>query len=140
MTTFAAAISAIRTKLEAEWPYAAVPLVFDNRQFSLPDQAAAFVRVEIIGEAERPLAYGGGRGANEWRQEGRIEAHVFVPIDGGADDAATYAVAVGTILRGKRESGVSYHAVSTGGRPVRESEGNYWLLTTTVDFHFDLTG
>ena len=140
MTTFAAAIAAIEAKLTAEWPHGAVPLVFDNAQFTLPDTPAPFVRIEIIGEAERQIAYGGGRGANESRPEGRIEAHVFVPIETGAAAAATYAGAVGTILRGQRENGVSYMAASTGGRPVRSDEGNYWRLTTVVDFHFDLTG
>jgi hypothetical protein len=106
----------------------------------LPDVPAAFLRIEIVPEAERVLAYGGGRGANEWRQEGRIEAHILVPIDRSTAAAAALSDAVAAIFRGKRESGISYFAAGALAAGARAENGNYWRMTRVIDFHFDLTG
>jgi len=140
MTTFKEATAAIQVKLLAEWTHADVPLFWQNETNDLPATPAPLVYVEVIGESERIVGFGGGRGNNLWRKDGRIEAHVFVQKGTAIATANQYADEIGAIFRGQRFSGVDcWQAAVLDGQSDADN-GNYFGVTARIDFTVDLTG
>jgi hypothetical protein len=75
MTTTAAAQAAIRARLEAQLPL--LTFKWQNEKFIVPDTAAPFAFVELVVTDQIPAAFGGGRFANLYRNNGFISAQVL---------------------------------------------------------------
>jgi hypothetical protein len=54
---------------------------------ALPDTPSPFVYCEFIVESGSIASYGGGRGANLYRNRARLVAYVLVPKNSGMDEA-----------------------------------------------------
>ena len=85
-------------------------------------------------------SFGAGRGANRWRNSGRLLAHVMVPIGHGLDQAAAWAEQIAAVFRSHRDGTVSCFAawVDLGG--AADADGNYFGCTAVCEFFFDQIG
>lgn len=73
----------------------------------LPDVPTPFGFVVFNNEGSIATAYGGGRGANLYRNRMRIEIYVFSPMGYGAETVSAYAETVAARLRSFRDDVVS---------------------------------
>jgi len=75
----------------------------------LPDTPSTFAYVvfDNRGSGRGPIAFGGGRGANIYRNEATVEAFVFVPSDEGLDVATDAAELFAASLRSFRDTNIS---------------------------------
>lgn len=126
-----AAYDAFKTRL-ADWTD--TPVCFENERWTSADTPAAFVYVEVFGEA-----YGqetmGAPGNNLFRETGMTYLHVMVPDDTGTRIARQHADGLMQLFREKDTDGVKIDDVSIGsGDPGRDFP-NYWALTVTLWWH-----
>jgi hypothetical protein len=109
-TTASQAIEAIRARLSAQDSGITIPLRFQGEKAEpLPDSPAAFAFVVFNndGSGGRPVAFGGGRGANLYRNRATVEAYVFAPRDDGMSVVMGYAETIASRLRSFRDENVS---------------------------------
>jgi len=138
MTTAAQAQAAIRTRLEAQ--FTAIPLNWPNETFIVPDTPAAFAHIEFLTDPAFVAGFGGGRFANLWRQTGRIEAHVLVPVASGLATALAHAESIAAVFRSYRDADLSCFAAWVEPGTRSGENGNYWTAHAIVDLHFDAIG
>jgi hypothetical protein len=146
----------------ASQAYAAVKARLDGAGFSfplryqgedsgpLPDTPATFAFVVFgnDGSGRGPVAFGGGRGANLYRNQGVIEAFVFVPNGEGLSAAMDAAELVAARLRSFRDTISCFSAdvipVGEGSKiapPGLNSEvSNYQCAVAEIAMHFDQIG
>jgi hypothetical protein len=149
MTTAAGAFAAIRSRLEASGSGISIPLRFQgDPQSPLPDQPTAFAYVAFDNrgsELRGPSEYGGGAGANRYRNRARIQAFVFSPIGEGLAVVMAYAETIAARLRSFRDNDVSCYSadvipVGDGSNltvPGLVSEvSNYQAAIAEVEFDF----
>jgi hypothetical protein len=141
---FADAAAAIRARTSALWPYAFVPLYWANdnaNEDSLrAEPLSAFVHVDIVGGAEKPMTRG-NPGANWFRQSGEIIARIFVVSGKGDAEARTYADAFAAIFRDQVFADIHCDmgaSVAGGGNGARD--GNWFQLDVIVPFAFHHQG
>lgn len=134
------AVSTIRTRLTTLWPNAGVPLRWENEGDQVPATPAGFVYVEVLAEASTLVSYGGGRGRNNYRDDGAILLHVLVPIGSGVQAALDYAEDGAAIFRGLAFDGIRYGAASIVNLGEQADQGNYWQVLARIEFHFDRVG
>ncbi len=143
--------------------YAAVKARLDGAGFSfplryqgedagpLPDQPStfAFVVFSNDGSGRGPVAFGGGRGANLYRNLGVIDAFVFAPNGEGLAAAMDAAELVAARLRSFRDSSISCFSadvipVGEGSKitpPGLNSEvSNYMCAVAEISLTFDQIG
>lgn len=159
MTAITQAFAAIRSRLEggsytdgAGNALATSWLRFQGEDGGpLPDTPAplAYIELENFGAGRGPAAYGGGRGGNLYRNEGLINAFVFVPNGHGLSVAIALAEQVAARMRSFRDSDIScFSAVvrpigegtSIVPRGLRSEVNNYTCAVVEIAFHFDQTG
>lgn len=139
MPTVAQVQAAIRTRLEAN--FSALELRWQNETEPLPDTPTAFVFVELVLENHGILAYGGGQGSNEWRTEGRIEAHVLVPVGTGVATGLAHAESICDVFRGQRVDSITYLGAEAFPGAGNTEDGSYCNVSTAIiSLHFDKTG
>lgn len=140
MPTVAEVQDDVRTRMEAG--FTALPLRWANETEPLPDEPTGFVFVELITEPARWVAYGGGRGGNTQRTEGRVEAHVMMPVGTGVKIGQQHAESICDIFRGVRTSdGISYGAAEVINGAGRTEDGNYCSVAVAeIPLFFDKTG
>jgi hypothetical protein len=102
------ALAAIRSVIEAGG------LAFDLRWQGedappLPNTPAmfAFIVFNNGGSGRGPVAFGGGRGANLYRNQATVEAYVFAPQGEGLSVATDGAESIAALLRSYRDSVIS---------------------------------
>jgi hypothetical protein len=131
--TVAAAVSAIRQRLDAAW--IATQVVHESR-VAAPSTDQAFLLCEVapspssfasIGAPEQRLA----------RRPGAILVHVFVPLAETDPDSAAraHAVSVAQLYEGADFAGVACRA-ATVGAGAKASDA-FWRVTVTIPFVFD---
>lgn len=152
MTTASEAFAAIRTRLEAEGGGITFPLRFQGEiQPPLPDEATvfAFIIFNNQGSDRGPTSFGGGAGANLYRNEGMVEAYTFAPNGQGIAVALAAAETVAARLRSFRSDGVSCFAadvipVGPGSsiKPPGLDSGvdDYQCAVAEIAMHFDQIG
>lgn len=139
-----AVVDAVKARVESLWSDPAglhpeVPVFWQNEpNNNLP--STEFIMVEVIGESEGIVGYGGGRGRNEWAEKGRIETSVLVPINTGVDIAWTLADDFATIFRGWRSGGITCYGASRRGGDRSADDGSYWVVFVIVDFEYRFVG
>lgn len=152
MTTATQALTAIRTRLEASGSGITIPLRWQGEDGGpLPDvpSAFAFIVFENQGSGVGPVAYGGGRSLNRYRNRALVTAYVFAPNGEGLAVAMNHAETVAARLRSFRDDDVSCFAadvipVGEGSSitpPGLQSEVNlYQCAVAEVSLHFDQIG
>lgn len=154
MTTATAAFNVIKARLEANVPDDSqgnpVTLRWQNEDGDpLPSTPAAFVYTEFLADPASIASYGGGRGANRYRNTAQIVCYVFVPRGWGLVEATTIAETVGALFRSYRDSDISCFEASVmpGGDgasikpPGMDSEvDNYFYAVMAAEFFYDQIG
>lgn len=159
MTTASAARALIRTRIEngsvVDAAAAAVPLRWQNEaadsagNVELPDTPAPFVYTEILVRRGAVSSFGGGRGANTYRNPIDVVSYVFVPKNEGLAEAESIAEQIAVLLRSYRSGDVSLFeaTVQPGGDgadltpPGLSSDvGNYFWAVCECSGFFDQIG
>lgn len=159
MTTITGAFSAIRSRLEGGSytdgtgaTLASTWMRFQGEDGGeLPDTPAplAYIELENFGPGRGPTAFGGGSGSNLYRNEGQINAYVFVPNGQGLSVTVALAEQVAARMRSFRDSDVSCFSASvhpigdgTSIAPdgLNSEVNNYTCAVVEIAFHFDDIG
>lgn len=159
MTSITGAFDAIRSRLEGGSytdgtgaALAASWLRFQGEDAgALPDDATTFAYVELenFGAGRGPAAFGGGSGNNLYRNEGLINAFVFVPNGWGLRAAVVQAEQIAARMRSFRDSSVScfsasVHPIGEGTsiapKGLNSEVNNYTCAVVEIAFHFDDIG
>ncbi len=131
-----AVFDALKAFLVAGW--SDTPLVFENEDWPLDTEPAAFVYVEIFGGSYAQESVG-APGNNLWRESGSLQMHVFVPNSSGTRTARVHADALADLFKEVEVSGVRFREMSIGAGEPGKQDGNYFPMTVTVDWEFDET-
>jgi hypothetical protein len=116
---------------------------------ALPDTPSPFVYWEFITDRASLVGFGGGRGANLYRNPARLDAYVFVPTDEGLDEAEAIAEQIAALFRSYRDSNISCFdaTVFPGGdgssiKPsgLNSPVGNYFYTVAEISLYFDQIG
>ena len=146
-----AARTAIKDKFVTAWA-ARTPITFDNDSFDPTTSVDAngnpepWVYFEIM-ENGSEIAGFGQLGANTIRYHGLIFAHVFAPLNTGADAALQLAEVVSDLFRTVSFSGIQTWVPSPPS-PVHRNEqfgtiagsGNWWRCYTHIPFSYTFSG
>jgi hypothetical protein len=158
MTTVTGAFDAIRSRLESgtytdgagntltSW------LRFQGEDADdLPNTPAPFAYIELenFGAGRGPVAFGGGIGNNLYRNEGLINAFVFVPNGQGLRVAVAQAEQIAARMRSFRDGDIScfsasVHPIGEGTsfapKGLNSEVNNYTCAVVEIAFHFDQIG
>ncbi len=149
-TTTTQAQAAIRAQIEAG--SISFPLYWQGEDAPiLPDVPAtfAFIIFNNEGSGRAPAAYGGGRGANLYRNRGTVEAYVFAPNGEGLAVATDAAEVIAAQLRSFRSGDISCFSAdvipvgpgSSISPPGLSSEvSNYQCAVAEIALSFDQIG
>lgn len=146
MTTASQAYSVIRTTLEAGTP---ITLHFQNEINELPDIPEPFAYVEFTADPASVVSFGGGRGANRYRNPASVTIYVFTPNGEGLSVALGHAETLAALLRSYRDANISCFDASVlpGGngeelKPIgfRSEVGNYDYAIAEVSLFYDQIG
>jgi hypothetical protein len=150
MTTASTAHALIKARIEANKPASVVSLRWQNEDGDpLPAEPAPFLYTELDPEKQYLAGFGGGAGANLWRNPARAVCFVFVPRGWGLQPATDLAETIAALFRGYRTSDLSCFDVSvytlgtgSGIRPpgVDSEADNYFCAACEVSLQFDLVG
>lgn len=149
MTTATGALAAVKARLGAS--LGGISIYYQNESVTLPDTPAAFAYVELenFGSGLGPASFGGGSGANRYRNQAVVAAYVFAPNGEGAEVAMNHAETIAAQLRSYRDADVSFRnadvrPIGAGSNiepPGLNSEvGNYWCAVAECSFFFDQIG
>jgi hypothetical protein len=157
MTTATQAFNALRTVLTAAPAILdahgnTLPFRFQNEDGGpMPDMPAAFAYVifDVQGAGQGPVAFGGGRFQNTYRNQALLTVYVFVPAGEGLAIAADLAEQVAARTRSYRDADVSCFAASVHpyghgsalAPPGMNSEVNsYYAAVAETVLHYDQIG
>lgn len=116
------------------------PLVFENFDYQLPDEPAAFVYVEIWsipGGFDQASIGADPRSGNLWREYGTLDLYVMTPNGTGSGAARAQADALLNLFRGQDIGTLTFLGASIGeGQPGRPF-ANYWGLNTSISWRRD---
>lgn len=154
MTTASQAFAIIKARLTNNIPTDAasrpVGLRWQNENDEpLPDKPAPFIYTEFLTDPSQLASFGGGRGANRYRNPAVADFYVFVPNGWGLVEAADIAEQVATLFRSYRDNDISCFdaTVYPGGSGsslappgVGSEVGNYFFTSVQVALFFDLIG
>jgi len=135
--TFAAAVAAIRSRMETEWPALrpTIPIRFVNEDAVLADSPTAHVFFEVV-PGQAVLRGVGEPGNRLYIYPGIIQAHVFVPTGEGETLARQYADEIGEIFRAKQFGSTVRTNVPSVDPGDSSGDGNYWRVTASIDFDY----
>lgn len=154
MTTATDIFAAIKARLSsASLSVKGVPVTlgpfFADEPAYLPNAPEPFVYCDVVTRPGRIAGFGGGRGANLYRNPGRLEAYCFVPAGKGVAPSLALAEQVATLFRSWRSGDLSFFAATAhpGGpgadlKPpgLRSDVGLYFWSAAECEFTFDQVG
>ncbi len=155
MTTASAAYEICKARLLANKPAGLTAYRWQNEEADsagnpeLPDQPAAFAYFELVTDRGQIASFGGGRGANIYRNPAQLIGFVFIPKGKGLKPATDIAEQLAALFRSYRDSDISCFDASVfpGGDgallkpPGLNSEvGNYFWAGVEVSLFFDQVG
>lgn len=133
----AAAFGAIEAKFRTDWG-STTALFFENEDWSLSDQPAHFLFVEVFGDFYDQASIGAGsRDDNLWREEGQVLVHVMTKRGIGSLKARQLAVQVLDIFRGTDLGNITFREASIGAGEPGTADGNYWRMTASINWQRD---
>ncbi|MCW2243578.1 DUF4128 domain-containing protein [Azospirillum canadense] len=138
-------LTAIRTKLEAEWTD--TPVTYENGGAFRPDAPGnrdpydassapdrPWVYLEILGAGSASTVIG-SPGKRAARDDGVIFGHVFVPVGTGDDEARRLARALGDLFRVTRFGGLVTGAPDPlGAGEPGDDDGLWWRRSVSIPF------
>jgi hypothetical protein len=150
VTTVSSAHALIKARIEANPPSGITVLRWQNEDgVALPDTPTSFLYTELVTDPQFLAGFGGGFGANLWRNPARIDCYAFVPRGEGLAVATDLAESVAALFRGYRSSNLqcfdaTVYPLGAGSSmkpPGLSSEvDNYFCAVCEVRMHFDLIG
>jgi hypothetical protein len=152
VTTASGVFAEIRARLDDAGSGISIPRYYQGDDaLILPDTPAPFVFVVFNNEGSggRPAAYGGGRGANLYRNRATLEAYVFSPVGEGMETVTGYAETVAARMRSYRSATISCFSAdvipvgpgSSISVPGLSSEvSNYQCAVAEIVLSFDQIG
>lgn len=123
MTTASEAFAAVKSRLGAGSGIS-IPLYWQGEDApTLPDtpEPFAFIVFNVDGSGAGPASFGGGRGANTYRNVATVEAFVFVPKGWGLPEALDNAETIAARMRSFRDTSIS--CFNADVVPIGEGEG-----------------
>jgi len=149
-TTTSQALAAIRSQVDSAG--LAFPVYWQGEDVPpLPDTPSTFgfVVFNNEGSGRGPVAFGGGRGNNLYRNRALLEAFVFAPSGEGLSVATDAAELFAAVLRSFRDTNIS--CFSADAKPVGPGSSisvpgltsvvsNYQCAVAEVTLHFDQIG
>jgi hypothetical protein len=152
VTTVSRRYAAIRTRIEAATGLRRSRSTGMNEDVDqLPDDPAfAFVVFTELNPEKQYLAgFGGGIGANLWRNPAVIDCYAFVPRGWGLQAATDLAETMAALFRGYRDGDLQCFSATIiplgAGASIKppglDSEvDNYYAASVEIDMHFDQIG
>lgn len=150
MTTAAQAFAIIKAMAIADKPAKVDSLRWQNEEGDpLPDEAVPFIYTEFLTDRGNLAGFGGGRGANLYRNRARIEAYVFVKRGDGLEVALEIAEQYAAIFRSYRDDYISVWDATPlpGGdgsdlkpKGITSRVSNYFYACVRINLSFDLIG
>lgn len=147
MTSPAGAFAAIQARANSE---IALPKYWqDENNNDLPDTPTPFVYFEWITERAELAGFGGGRGANLYRNTGELVGYVFIPVGWGLAEGLSRAETVAAAFRSYRDDyiscfGASVEPLGRGADMIppglSSAVGNYTVVMVLCEMHYDLIG
>lgn len=130
----ATVFSAVRSFLTAAW--LTTPLAWENEEFALPGEPAAWIKVEVYGDSYDQVSIGSGSPTMErWVEEGAVMLHVMVPQGTGSNAAREHAENLATLLRGlELPSNIRFTSMSIGLGDMGTEDGTYWRLSLRANW------
>lgn len=132
-----AVMAAVRERLEDLWDRC--PVVFDART-QPPADASPFLVVEYPAGGEEPVSFGAPED-NLYREVGAIRFVLHRPRRSEPEQWVAWVDDLRRMFRGKN---LSDHIRTYGASPAalddRDTNGNYWLLSTSVAYEADVFG
>lgn len=128
-----AILSAATLHLADGTPLPAGRLSWPNELFDKPEPPAFWAAVEMTGDDLGPIEAGGN---GTWQEEGRLYVHLFTPAGFGTDDARAVGKQIAGLFRGLGPRAVNYERASIGAGQTDDTDGTYWLMSVTVDWHY----
>jgi hypothetical protein len=151
-TNASQAFAAVRARLEAAGSGITIALYFQGDDPPiLPDLPTPFAYVAFNNEGSGfgPVSFGGGRGANVYRNRAHVEAYTFAPAGEGLAAVCDYAETIAAQLRSYRDDQISCFAAdvvpvgdgSTITPPgLSSAVNNYQCAVAAIDLTFDQIG
>jgi hypothetical protein len=153
MTTTKEAYDALRARLESSNSLPPLRWQAEDEDstgaVALPDTPAPFLYSEFLTLPAELVSFGGGRGANRYRNRAMLDVFVFIPKGWGLAIALDHAETAASLFRSYRDADVSCFAatVHPGGdgaalRPpgLPSEVSNYFWSVCEVDLWFDQIG
>jgi hypothetical protein len=127
----------IETYLKAQWTETL--LVFENEDYTLPDDPAPWLLVEVFGSFYDQASIGGGEEveANLWREAGQLYGHVLIPSGTGSRAGRVLAQQFVNLFRGQELGPIRFLGASIGAGAPGDRDGNYFRVTATIDWERD---
>lgn len=112
MTTASQAFTAVKNRLTGSASVTGISIDLrwqgeDGGELPDTPEAFAYVVFDNRGSRPGPASFGGGRGANRYRNQVMIEAFVFAPNGEGIKSAMDHAETIAARLRSFRDSDIS---------------------------------
>lgn len=131
----AAVMAAVRARLDANWTRC--PVFYANEGMTAPADKGAFLSVQYPVATEEQKTVG-APGNNVFREAGVIRLVLSIPIGAGVDAYSVWLDELRALFRGKQFDHVTTWAPSGGVLDDRNDDGGYWMLSSAVEYYFDL--
>jgi hypothetical protein len=135
---FKLAEDAIQAKVTAEWTRPAVPIFWLSEGVVVPTGPYAMCFVE--GHKESIIAFGRGRGQNEYMTYGTVMGFFFVPLGAPISLARDMRDEFCNILRSQRFSGISFYGVSPIGGDSQSDRAKHINVQALAEFEYRFRG
>lgn len=142
MADYAGAVAALTQRMIDNWT--TTPIIFQNKSSEYDPGAhtnTPWVYFEVIGNGSK-LRASGMPGNLFWIYSGLIAAHVYVPINSGAEVAQQYAFNIGEVFRAQglysdgNGSMVRTWSPRTDGGDGKADDGNWYVVTCRIPFDY----
>jgi hypothetical protein len=134
--TYLQAVDAMQAKMKTAWDLTTHPLFYQNvagGARALPEPIGPWARM-FIEHLQGFQATLGGPNFRRFRRRGNIIVQIFVPSGEGLSEAYTLGKVVTDAFEGQDVSGIWFRNAK-----INEigPDGNFFMITATVDFEYD---
>lgn len=133
----AAVMAAVRARLDSNWTRC--PVEYPNEAMQTPADGSPFLAVQFPVASEERISMG-APGANVHREEGGIRFVLAIPRGAGVGEWTPWIDEMRSLFRSKRFDNVVTYAASPAVLDDRSDDGNYWALSCSIPYTFDIHG